>query len=147
MDPSWYQNDIQSGAYHENVGNQKAIKNQRKFNEFTSSRGAKIDKTSIKNRLNIEAQVGVPFGIDFSSILGGFGSQVGQENRAKINQKFIQKGIEKRMQKKKCVLEASWKRFWPSRETWLGNGTGSALLFICGCTLRISAVCFRTGEL
>ena len=34
----------------------------------------------------------------------------------------------------------------PSKKTWLGNGTGSAVLFICGCTVRISAVFFLTDE-
>ena len=78
----------------------KTLKNQWKINDFRSSRGAKIDEKSIKNRLKIEAQVGVPLGIDFSLILGGLGSQVGQENRAKIEQKSKQKGIQKMILKK-----------------------------------------------
>ena len=36
----------------------------------------------------------MPLGIDFYWILVGFGRQVGRENRAKIDQKSIQKGIE-----------------------------------------------------
>ncbi len=63
------------------------------FNDFWSSRGAKIDEKSMKNRSKFEAQVGVPLAIDFSSILAGFETQVGEENRAKIDQKSLQKGI------------------------------------------------------
>ena len=44
--------------------------------------------------------------VDFPSIWGGFGSQVGEENRAKSDQKSILKGIEKIMNKK----SASWRR-------------------------------------
>ena len=76
------------------------------FNDFWGSRGAKIDEKSTKNRSKFEAQVGVPLGIDFSSIWGGLGSQVGQENRAKIDQKSKQKGINKNYEKK----SASWRR-------------------------------------
>ena len=101
---------------------------------------------SMKNRSKFDAPVRVPLGIDFASILGSFWSQVGEENRAKIDQKSIQKGIEKIM-KKRVRLGGVLERKNTPRETWLGIGTGSALLFIRGCTLRISAVCFRTGEL
>ena len=49
----------------------------------------------------------MPLGIDFSSILSGFGRQVGRENRAKSEENSILKGI-KKMMKKKCVLEGFW---------------------------------------
>ena len=62
------------------------------FNDFWGSRSAKIDEKSIKNRSKFEAQVGVPLGIDFLSTLAGFETQVGEENRIKIDQKSIQKG-------------------------------------------------------
>ena len=62
------------------------------FNDFWGSRGAKIDEKSMKNRSKFEAQVGVPLGIDFLSILAGFETQVGEENRTKIDQKSVQKG-------------------------------------------------------
>ena len=63
------------------------------FIDFWYYMGSKIIQKSIKNRLKFEVQVRVPLGIDFSSILLGFEKQVGKENRAKINQKSIQKGI------------------------------------------------------
>ena len=47
--------------------------------------GGKFEPKSIKNRLKIEIQDRLPLGIDFSSILVGFGRQVGTENRAKID--------------------------------------------------------------
>ena len=40
-----------------------------------------------KNRLKIEAQDGLPLGIDFWWILMGFGKQVGTQNRIKIDRK------------------------------------------------------------
>ena len=61
---------------------------------------------SMKNRSKFEAQVGVPLGIDFSSIWGGFGKQVVEENQTKIDQKSRQKSFEQIMKKK----SASWKR-------------------------------------
>ena len=54
----------------------------------------------IKNRSKFEVQVRVPLGIDISSILVGSGSQVGKENRAKIDQKSIQKGIQQIISKR-----------------------------------------------
>ena len=65
------------------------------FNDFWGSRGAQIDEKSINNRSKCEAQVGMPPDMDFWSILKGLGKQVGRENRAKIDQKSIQNGIEK----------------------------------------------------
>ena len=59
----------------------------------------------IKNRSKIEAQDGLPLGIDFWWILVDFGRQVGVEKRAKSEQKSIKKRIEK-MMKKMSVLEA-----------------------------------------
>ncbi len=44
--------------------------------------------------------MGRHLGIDFSSILVGFGRQVGKENRAKIDQNSIQKDIPKMMEKR-----------------------------------------------
>ena len=66
-----------------------------------------------KNRCKFEVQHKVPLGIDFSSILVGFGSQVGREHRAKIEQKSIQKGIKKIMKK--------WMRFG---RFWVGWADG-----------------------
>ena len=43
---------------------------------------------SIKNRSNNEVNMGWYLGIDFSSILVDLGSQVGMQNRTKINQKW-----------------------------------------------------------
>ena len=62
-----------------------------------------------KNRSKIEAQDGLPLGIDFWWILVGLGRRVGVENRTKSEKKSIEKHIEK-MMKKRCVLEASWRR-------------------------------------
>ena len=53
------------------------------------SEGPSWEQKSIKNRSKFEVQVRVPLGIDFSSILGGFGRQVGRENRTKSEQKGI----------------------------------------------------------
>ena len=74
----------------------------------------------MKNRSKFEAQVGVPLGIDFSSILGGFWSQVGEENRAKIDQKSIQKGIEKTIEKRRVPS-------WPNGASWRRLGGGNPL--------------------
>ena len=57
--------------------------------------GGKIEPRSIKNRSKIEAQDGLPLGIDFWWILVGFGKQVGLENRTKSEKKSIEKRIEK----------------------------------------------------
>ena len=50
---------------------------------------------SMKNQSKFEAPVGVPLGIDFSSMWGGVWKQVGVGNPTKIDQKTIQQGIEK----------------------------------------------------
>ena len=53
----------------------------------------------------------VPADLDFFTILVDFGGQVGRENRSKIDQKSIPKGIRKMIEKKGplgSVLEASW---------------------------------------
>ena len=75
------------------------------FNVFSSFWGRNWHQQSIKNRTKLEAQDGLPLGIDFLYFLVGFGRQVGVENRAKSDQKSIEKRIEK-MMKKKCFLEA-----------------------------------------
>ena len=45
----------------------------------------------MKNRPKKEVNMGRHLGIDFSSIWVGFGSQVGSQNRAKIDQKRCRK--------------------------------------------------------
>ena len=59
----------------------------------------------IKNRSKVEAKDEVPLSIDFGSILMGFERQVGMENRAKSDPKWIGKRIEKMIKK-----SASWAR-------------------------------------
>ena len=49
----------------------------------------------------------------------GFGNQVGRENRPKIDQKSIPKGIRK-MIEKKGLLEASWRRLGAPKSIGLG---------------------------
>ena len=51
---------------------------------------------SIKNRSKNEVNMGWYLGIDFSSILVDLGSQVGRQNRAKIDQKWHRKNDEKK---------------------------------------------------
>ena len=48
--------------------------------------GPSWESKSIKNRSQNEVNLGRHLGTDFSSILVGFGSQVGRENRAKRGQ-------------------------------------------------------------
>ena len=82
---------------------------------FHALGGRTWHQKSIKNRLKIEAQDEVPLSIDFGSILMGFEKQVGMENRAKSDPKWIGKRIEK-MIKKKCVWKASWVRKFTGAE-------------------------------
>ena len=49
-----------------------------------------------KSRSKIEVNTGRHLGIDFSWILDDFGSQVGRQNRPKIDQKWHRKNDEKR---------------------------------------------------
>ena len=65
----------------------------------------------IKNRSKIEAQDEVALSIDVGSILMGFERQVGMENRAKSDPKWIGKRIEKII-KKEVRLEGVLGRFW-----------------------------------
>ena len=53
--------------------------------------GPSWESKSIKNRSQNEVNLGRHLGTDFSSILVGFGSQVGRENRAKIEEKLHRK--------------------------------------------------------
>ena len=75
---------------------------------FSSFGSRTWHQKSIKNLSQIKAQDEVPLSIDFGSILMGFERQVGMENRAKSDPKWIGKRIEK-MIKKKCVWKASWR--------------------------------------
>jgi len=59
------------------------------------SGGPSWEPTSIKNRSKNEVKMGRQLGIDFSSILVDFGTQVGRQNRAKIDQKWHRKNDEK----------------------------------------------------
>ena len=95
MDAFWHHDRIK-----------KLLKNTWNFNDFSSFGGRTWHQKSIKNQSKIEAQDEVPLSIDFGSILMDFEKQVGTENRAKIDQKSIQKGIEK-MMKKEGILEGS----------------------------------------
>ena len=52
---------------------------------FSGIWGSKLGVEIRKNRCKFEVQHKVPLGIDFSSILVGFGRQIGGENRAKID--------------------------------------------------------------
>ena len=64
----------------------------------------------MKNRSKNGVKMGRHLGIDFSWILGDFGGQVGAKLRWKIDKKWIQKGIEKQIPKRRRlggVLEAS----------------------------------------
>ena len=70
-----------------------------------------MEPKSIQNRSKSEVQDGMPLGIDFLWISMGLGSQLGRENRPKIDQKSIPKGIRKMIGKNGplgSVLEASW---------------------------------------
>ena len=80
----------------------------------------------IKNRLKLEAQHEVPLSINFVSILMDCEKQVGMENRAKSDPKWIGKRIEK-MIKQKCVGNAFWvdealargcRAAWRGAESW-----------------------------
>ena len=57
-------------------------------------------KNPLKNQSKIEAQDGLPLGIDFWWILVGFGNQFGVENRATSDQKSIKKTNRKNNEKK-----------------------------------------------
>ena len=71
------------------------------FATFSRKMGSKIHGKSMKNRLKFESQDEVPLGIDFLNDFGGFGRQVGRKNRAQMDPKSIQKGIENMMRKKR----------------------------------------------
>ena len=55
------------------------------------SGGPSWEQKSIKNQSKNEVNMGRHLGIDFSSILVDFGSQVGRQNGAKIDQKWHRK--------------------------------------------------------
>ena len=63
--------------------------------DFRDSEGREIDQKTIKNRSKNEVNMGWYLGIDFSSILVDLGSQVGRQNRTKIDQKWHRKNDEK----------------------------------------------------
>ena len=75
--------------------------------------GPSWEQKSIKNHFKNEVRSTMHLGIDFLSILFGFGSQVGSKLALKMDQKSMQKCIEKSMQKqqqqnvKRSTLEAS----------------------------------------
>ena len=73
----------------------------RKNNDFEGSGGPSWELKSNKNRSKNEVNMGRHLGIDFSSILVDFGSQVGRQNRAKIDQKWHRKNVGK---KKGCKI-------------------------------------------
>ena len=58
--------------------------------------GVEVGSKTIKNRSKNEVNMGRHLGIDFSSILVDFGSQVGVENRPKIDPKRHRKSDEKK---------------------------------------------------
>ena len=57
----------------------------RKNHDFEGSGGRSWEQKSIKNLSKKEVNMGRHLDIDFSSILVDFGSQVGRQNRAKID--------------------------------------------------------------
>ena len=54
--------------------------------DFLGSGGPSWEPTSIKNRSKNEVKMGRQLGIDFSSILMDFGTQVGAQDRPKMEQ-------------------------------------------------------------
>ena len=93
MEASWHQNRLEINANFERPFFEKSLFFRMKNNDFEGSRVCKIDGKSIRNPSKIEAQDGMPLGIDSGRIFVGFGKQVGRENRAKIDQKSIKKTI------------------------------------------------------
>ena len=78
MEASWYQNGIENRTYLEKATKPKILMKPQSQNG---------EPKSIKNRSKNEVNMGRHLGIDFSSILVDFGSQVGRQNRAKIDAK------------------------------------------------------------
>merc|ERR1712217_648897 len=70
---------------------QKTLKNQWNFNDFGGSGGPSWEPKSIKNRSKKEVNMGRHLGIDFSSILVDFGTQLGRQNPSKFDVKMHEK--------------------------------------------------------
>ena len=64
--------------------------------DFLGSGGPSWEPRSIKNRSKNEVKMGRQLGIEFSSIFMDFGTQVGMQNRSKIDQKWHRKNDEKK---------------------------------------------------
>ena len=101
MEPSWHQNRVKNRYQLRRAIFWKSCSRCSGGSIF-EDRGAEV---ATKTRSKIEAQDGLPLGIDFWWILVDFGRQVGVEKRAKSKQKSSKKRIEK-MMKKMSVLEA-----------------------------------------
>ena len=76
--------------------------------------GPSWESKSIKNRSQNEVNLGRHLGTDFSSILVGFGSQVGRENRAKIEEKLHRK-YDAKPEPFRTRLGSVLGRFWPPK--------------------------------
>ena len=79
------------------------------------------EQTSTTNRSKNGTQDGMHLGIDLLAISVNFWSHVGKQNRAKIDRKSIQKGIEKKMRKGRARNSEKW-----SRRSAIRLGVGSA---------------------
>ena len=84
------------------------------FPQFGEQMGPSWESKSIKNRSQNEVSLWRHLGTDFSSILVGFGSQVGRENRAKIEEKLHRK-YDAKPEPFRRRLGSVWGRFWPPK--------------------------------
>ena len=88
MEACWHQDRIKNRCQLRKADFAKTIEKPMKVSDFSRLWCRSWQQKSIKNRTNIEAQDGLPLGIDFLWFLVSFGRQVGVQNRSKSAKKI-----------------------------------------------------------
>ena len=125
MEPCWHPKGTQDASYLKSTENQKNFKRQWNFNDFWSSGAPSWKQKSINNRFKKGIKMGRYLGIDFEWILDDLGSQVGGQNRAKIDQKWHRKNNDKKKSAKmtkKSQQEAATTLDTTGPGPWVGSG-------------------------